>query len=299
MAVWEAPGPPSACPGGEGARGEAILLLHGVPLASRTWKEVTPLLAERGYRVTAADLLGMGESDKPLAFSYSLASLTDLAADLMDHLTAGGGDRWVVVGHDLGGLLALRLAARKPELVVGAVALDATVSLRYPFPWLNLFASRPSFLAGVFRLGQPAGMRGTLRALWRRSGQPPEELVESGAQGFSRPEAVWTLARIVEGIGGTPEEEVEAVREELAGLRRPVLLVRGRDDPSLPLEALTDLASLIPDARWEEIPEAGHLSPLEQPERVAGLIAAFASRLAAPAPDEDDCPAPPPEDGVE
>ncbi|MGE5553799.1 MAG: alpha/beta fold hydrolase [Betaproteobacteria bacterium] len=266
-------------------RGKPILLLHGVPLASLTWKRVAPLLAERGHRAVAVDLVGMGESSKPLGFSYALNDLTGLVEALLMDLAgrqeegeeAGGrGEPWVVAGHDLGGLLALRLTARRPELVAGAIALDATVSPDHPFPWITLFAARPSSMAGVFRLGQPGGLRGILRRLWRPGGEVPAELVEEGVKTFCRPEAVWALAKLIEGVGATPEEELAALREELGGVVRPVLVGRGEEDPVLPAEAAAELVDLIPGARAAGIAEAGHLSPLEQPGRVAGLIAGLA-----------------------
>lgn len=298
MAVWEAPGPPLACPGGEGVGGETILLLHGLPLASRSWQGVIPLLVDRGHRVVAVDLIGMGESDKPLSFPYTLEGLTAQITELFDSLAAQGERDWVAVGHDLGGLLALRLLARRPEKVAGAIALDTTASPYHPFPWIQLFASRPSSLAGVFRLGQPAGLRGILRQLWRKGGLVPEELVADGTRFFAKPEAVWALAKIIGGVGNTPEEQLEEVREELSHLSQPVLLARGSEDPLLPAEALEDLAALIPGARTERIPEAGHLAPLEQPEQVAGLIARFVQSL-APLPDEDDRPVAPPQHRIE
>ncbi|MDI6871517.1 MAG: alpha/beta hydrolase [Bacillota bacterium] len=258
-------------------RGRPILLLHGVPLASLTWRGVAPLLGERGHRVVAVDLVGMGGSDKPLGFSYTLSGLTGLVEALLADLA--GAERWVVAGHDLGGLLALRLAARRPELVAGVAALDATASPYHPFPWITLFAARPSFMAGVFRLGQLGGLRGILRRLWRPGGEIPEELVEEGTKAFSRPEAVWTLTKLIEGVGTTPEEELVALREELRGIARPVLVGRGEEDPALPAEATQDLMELVPGARRADIAEAGHLSPLEQPEHVAGLIAGFAQEI--------------------
>jgi pimeloyl-ACP methyl ester carboxylesterase len=247
-----------------------------VPLASRTWAGVLPALAERGRTAVAVDLVGMGESDKPLSFAYTLDGLTGLLEGLLAQL-AGDGGPWLLAGHDLGGLLALRLAARHPQLVAGAAAFDATASLHHPFPWITLFATRPSALAGVFRLGQPAGLRSALRPLWRPGAQPPEELVAAGAQAFARPEAVWALARLIEGVANTPTEELEAVRAEIGGYQGPVLLARGAEDTALPAEAGRDLAALLPQAREAAVPEAGHLSPLERPEAVAELLAGWAS----------------------
>lgn len=253
-----------------------MLLLHGVPLASPTWIEVAPRLAARGHRVVAADLVGMGGSQKPLSLNYTLGGLAEFAVGLLDSVAQESeGPGWVVAGHDLGGLLALVTAARRTAQVAAAIALDTTASLDYPFPWIRLFAGRPSYLAGVFRLGQPGGLRWVVRSLWRQGGEPPEELLKAQAEAFGSPQAIWALARLVEGVAGTPVEAVESIRAELGSLRLPVLLGRGEEDLSLSRLATHDLGALIPSARLATIPGAGHLTPLEQPEKVADLMAAF------------------------
>lgn len=218
----------------------------------------------------------MGGSQKPLSLNYTLGGLTDFAVELFDRLAQEDtGREWIIAGHDLGGLLALVLAARRAESVAAAIALDTTVSLEHPFPWIQLFAGRPSYLAGVFRLGQPGGMRWVVRSLWRQGGEPPEELLVAQAQAYSNPQAIWGLARLVEGVAGTPVEEVQAIRAELGSVHQPVLIGRGEEDVSLSRSAAHDLGALIPGARLATIPGAGHLTPLEQPERVADLMTAF------------------------
>ena len=108
--------------------GPVMLLIHGMAGSSRTWKEVMPLLA-RSFTVIAPDLLGHGESAKPLG-DYSLGAH---ASGLRDLLSALGIDRATIVGQSLGGGVAMQLAYQHPGIaerlvLAGAGGLGREVS---------------------------------------------------------------------------------------------------------------------------------------------------------------------------
>src|SRR5512143_2612265 len=88
----------------EGA-GEVLLLIHGVGGSSQNWRELAPILSTK-YRVIAPDLLGHGESDKPRG-DYSLGALASRLRDLLEYL---GHERVTIVGHSLGGGVAMQFA---------------------------------------------------------------------------------------------------------------------------------------------------------------------------------------------
>src|SRR3954462_1973088 len=92
--------------------GPALLLLHGITSSSQTWASVLPALAEH-HTVIAPDLLGHGESAKPRG-DYSLGAY---ASGVRDLITALGHDRATVVGHSLGGGIAMQFAYQYPERV--------------------------------------------------------------------------------------------------------------------------------------------------------------------------------------
>src|ERR1700758_3483219 len=112
--------------------GPALLLIHGVGDNSSTWEAVHALLAQR-FTVIAPDLLGHGESDKPRA-DYSLAAFANGMRDLLAVL---GIKRVTVVGHSLGGGVAMQFAYQYPQLVerivlvsTGGVTKDVHFALR-------------------------------------------------------------------------------------------------------------------------------------------------------------------------
>src|ERR1700742_666298 len=100
--------------------GPAVLLIHGVGANSMIWEDVQAKLAQR-FMVIAPDLLGHGESDKPRA-DYSLSAFANGMRDLLAVL---GIDRVTVVGHSLGGGVAMQLAYQFPQLVERIVLVDA------------------------------------------------------------------------------------------------------------------------------------------------------------------------------
>ncbi|AXL93655.1 hypothetical protein C4J65_35555 [Streptomyces sp. CB09001] len=91
-------------------KGDAVLLIHGIGDSSDTWRDVMPGLA-RSHRVIAPDLLGHGHSDKPRA-DYSLAAYANGMRDLLSVL---GVERATIVGHSLGGAVAMQFAYQFPE----------------------------------------------------------------------------------------------------------------------------------------------------------------------------------------
>jgi haloalkane dehalogenase len=148
------------------AGGDVVLLLHGEPTWSFLWRRVIPVLAGAGLRVIAPDLIGFGRSDKPAQTEdYSFAALVEwVRAFTFDAL---GLDGVTVVGHDWGGLIALRLAAENPDRVARLVATNTglpTGDQQMPEVWLRFReAVRTAPVLDIARLVR-SGCRSTLTA---------------------------------------------------------------------------------------------------------------------------------------
>ena len=97
-----------------------VLLIHGITSSSATWEPVIPPLAEHAY-VIAPDLPGHGESDKPRG-DYSLGSLASMLRDLLVHLEI---DQATVVGHSLGGGVAMQFSYQYPQYCERIVLVDS------------------------------------------------------------------------------------------------------------------------------------------------------------------------------
>lgn len=105
----------------EGGRGTPVLLVHGLAGHGRHWLDLMGRLAEAGHPVAAPDLRGHGRSDASGSLHYEVE---DYAADLEAFAHALGWRRFVVVGHSLGGAIAVEYSARHPDRVAGLLLVD-------------------------------------------------------------------------------------------------------------------------------------------------------------------------------
>jgi pimeloyl-ACP methyl ester carboxylesterase len=268
-----------------GGQGPALLLLHGITNSSQTWEGVAPWLVDR-FTLIAPDLLGHGESATPRG-DYSLGAHASGARDV---LTALGIERATVVGHSLGGGIAMQFAYQFPErcerLVLvssGGLGRDVHLLLRaaslpgadYVLPALTS--------AGLLGVGR--GVGGLLRLLR----MPPGEDVEVLARGFasldnagSRQAFLHTVRAVIEPGG----QRVSAQdRLGLAALL-PTLIVWGERDSIIPVAHGAAAHAAMPGSRFEVFPDAGHMPHDADPERFATLLTEFcaatgAARLAA------------------
>jgi pimeloyl-ACP methyl ester carboxylesterase len=256
-----------------GGAGPAILLIHGMAGSSRTWREVLPLLA-RDHTVIAPDLLGHGESAKPMG-DYSLGAF---ASGLRDFLGVLDVDRVTVVGQSLGGGVAMQLAYQHPEIcerlvLVGSGGLGREVSwilraLTLPGADLLMPIFFPSFVRG---LGNQVS-----RFLYRKGWRAPHlaetwRAYTSLTQTENREAFVRTLRAVIDAGG----QSVSA-RDRLylaAGL--PTLIIWGDEDDIIPITHAYDAHEAIAHSRLEVFEGAGHFVHVEQPLRFAEVVVDF------------------------
>jgi pimeloyl-ACP methyl ester carboxylesterase len=258
----------------QGGSGPVLLLLHGITNSSATWEGVAPALTEH-FTVVAPDLLGHGESATPRG-DYSLGAH---AAGVRDLLSALDIEQATVVGHSLGGGIAMQFAYQFPErcerLVLvssGGLGREVHLLLRaaalpgadYVLPTLTS--------AGLIGVGRRAG------GLLRRLRLAPRGDLAILAQGFasldntgSRQAFLHTVRSVIEPSG----QRVSARdRLELAGLL-PSLIVWGEKDSIIPVEHGADAHEAMPGSRFEVFPGAGHMPHDADPERFAALLIEF------------------------
>lgn len=96
----------------EAPNGRTVLLLHGKNFSGAYWEPTIRVLLERGFRVVAPDQIGFGKSSKPADYQFSFSALARNTMDLLDSI---GVERFVVVGHSMGGMLATRVALEYPD----------------------------------------------------------------------------------------------------------------------------------------------------------------------------------------
>ncbi|MGW1915853.1 alpha/beta fold hydrolase [Streptomyces sp. NPDC002076] len=255
-------------------RGPAVLLIHGIGDTSDTWADILPGLA-RDHRIIAPDLTGHGASDKPRA-DYSVAGFANSMRDL---LTVLGIERVTLVGHSLGGGVAMQFAYQFPERCERLVLVGTGGVGRQVTPLLRA-ATVPGAELALAALQLP-GMRlplGLLVRLARLLGgglalDAPELLrvVEALPDGPSRQAFVRTLRSVVDWRGqvGTLMDRCYLAR----GM--PTMLVWGRHDEVVPAIHAGLAHMAMPGSRLEIFDGAGHFPFRHDPQRFLALLKDF------------------------
>lgn len=258
-------------------QGPAVLLLHGNPTWSFLWRKVIPPLARAGCRVIAPDLVGLGLSDKP---RDPKLHTPDFHARSVTHLIdALGLQRLLIVGQDWGGPILGLVAARRPDLVTGAVFANTSLMAprqARPLSAFHRLAYTPLLSDLAFRvLGFPFPILDRVQGDPRSIGPAEKRAYRYPMRRFRDRVAPLALARMVP---PSPEHpSVPALREVeawAASYRGPVGLVWGTRDPILG-RGLKAMRRLLPAAQVLET-TAGHFLQEEVPAEVASAVVAVA-----------------------
>ncbi len=254
--------------------GPVLLLLHGITNSSETWERAADALADR-FTIVAPDLLGHGNSATPRG-DYSLGAHASGVRDLLSVL---GHDRVTVVGHSLGGGIAMQFAYQFPErcerlVLVSSGGLGREVHLLL----------RAAALPGadwVLPVLTSRGVRGVgngITAALRLGRIAPKGDLGVLASGFSslqtsgsRQAFLHTVRSVIDSGG----QRVSANdRLHLAAVL-PTLIVWGEKDSIIPPSHGEAAHEAMPGSRLEIFPDAGHMPHQHDPERFAAIMADF------------------------
>ncbi len=230
--------------------GLTLLFVHGFPLSRGAWQRQLDALRET-YRVIAPDLRGFGESEaRP-----GTAAMADFAADLHGLVQQLRTGPVVMVGHSMGGYVALAFARQFPALLRGLVLVATKAGADTP----EAAAGRRATAEKVRTQGVQVvvdAMAADMLAAGRRDTAMAEQ-VRSLVASSSRDGVIAALL----GMAERPDSTAT-----LAGISVPALIVAGAADGAIPPTESEKLAQAIPGAQLSVIPQAGHLVAFEQPE---------------------------------
>lgn len=253
--------------------GEVLLLIHGMAGSSETWRSVIPPLAKK-FRVIAPDLLGHGESAKPRT-DYSLGAFAVWLRDFLDEL---GVSRATVIGHSLGGGVAMQFVYQHPDYAQRLILISSG-GLGPDVGWVLRLLSAPGaelvlpVIAPTPVLSVGNKLRSWLRGAGIQSPRGAElwNAYSSLSDGETRQSFLKTLRSVVDYRG----QAVSALnrlrlREEL-----PVVAIWGERDGIIPVDHAYAAHEARTDARLEVLPDVGHFAQVEAPMRVVELIEDF------------------------
>lgn len=267
-----------------GGRGTPIILVHGLGGSAENWMRVGPGLAET-HRVWAPDLVGFGRT--PLAGrSPSLEGNAELLARFVERVAGGPA---VLMGNSMGGLLSLRLASERPDLVRAVVALNPAlplqVGMRLDPAVATLFALYGVPVLGeaflrVARKRQSAWEAG--KAMLRLCGVDtdalPPDVVDAHRDVVEyRQSLPWTIEAFLRAERSVLRALAGRGRMEamLRGVRAPTLLIHGARDRLVPVDAARAAAKRHAHWTYTELDAAGHTPMIEAPDDVLRVVRAW------------------------
>lgn len=261
----------------ERANGQTIVLLHGKNFCAGSWEDSIRRLTAVGYRVIALDQIGFCKSTKPARYQYGLHTL---AANTRDLLTALGVDKPILLGHSMGGMLAMRYAVQYPDglsklVMVNPLGLEDWRAKGVPNVTVDeLYAGELKTTRESIKAYQLHTYYG---GTWRPDYDRFVDMAASMYSGEGREVVAWNQALTSDMIFNQP------VIHEVGRIAVPTLLILGEKDSTAMgrnraekavADSLADYARLgpevvarIPNARLLSYPDYAHSPHVEAPDR--------------------------------
>lgn len=249
-----------------------VVLLHGIPALSYSWRHVMPALSNQGFRAFAPDWIGAGLSSHPdrRDFAYTPDAYVSALGEFLDALEI---DRCSLVVQGFGGSAGLQYALRHPDRIERLAILNAPIGTAAKLPWKMRQLGLP--LVGEMMTQDPLLVDRTLEGgggyrvedadldVYRRP------FLKSSAAGRSLFVTIQNL-RLAEAMA-----EIET---GLANWKQPTLFAWGVRDPWLPVSLAESLAQQMPDAEVVKLDEVGHYPQEDWHEKVNDSLLPFLRR---------------------
>lgn len=263
--------------------GPLVVLLHGFPGFWYCWRHQIPTLAAAGFRVVAPDMRGYGLSDKPPSVcDYAMPHLVADVVGLARHL---GAERFDLVGHDWGGVIAFPVAAWHSDQVRRLAVLNAPHPAAYLREvrrvdppkqllrsWYAFFFQLPWLPEALLSWNDYAALKELLRHDPARPGAFTADDVTRYVAAWSRPQAMKsTINYYRANLRRSPVELARSTHH----IPMPTLLIWGERDNALVPELTEGLEGWVPDLRVRRLPRASHWVQHDEPEKVSRWLVEF------------------------
>lgn len=259
-----------------GHGGTAVILIHGFPTSSFLWRNIAPAITDAGHTAYAVDLFGYGESDRPFDSDFGIASQAEYLDAAMTALRVARG---ILVGVDIGGDVALRLAATRPERVEKLVLINTPAFDELPAKDITqIQRNTAKFAVRTTRgiLGAAPLIDAVLKAsVADPDKHMPTKLIARYLAPFVGKEGTNHLLTLASSISVEDMEDVE-----LRDIHVPALILWGEEDGFVDVKIGDKLTNALPDGRLVKLPGVGRLLPEENPEYLSELLMEFMKKRA-------------------
>jgi pimeloyl-ACP methyl ester carboxylesterase len=264
----------------EAGRGSPILLLHGLGATKAEFLPTVAALASDQHRVIAMDLPGFGDTDKPFPAAYDPPFFAEWAESLLDEL---GIERAHVLGHSMGGRVAIEFGLRNPDRTQGLVLMTPSMAFLSNRRWANyLKLVRPEL--GILQPAPRSIVEGIVHRVvpgaadeWTRTG------IDEFLRAYLTPRGRVAFYAAARNIYLEDPDGPNGFWPRLEELQGDALFVWGRRDTLVPIGFQRHVQKALPGARHEVV-DCGHVPQLEQPTQTHAAIARFLRRPGAKRP---------------
>ena len=257
-------------------KGSPVILIHGLSNSIEDWLLNFKVISAQ-HQVFALDLVGSGRTDKPLSASYEIPDLAQFIMDFMDALDIKCAH---LVGHSLGGAIALTIALNYPSYCNKLVLVDSAGLARECSIDLRLLSvpGLGEFLGSMFTQGDLEKHISMQRKSWPDPEIVPDEMIQLKHaatlwQDISK--TFFKTLRAIANIRGIKRSVFIPIVQELPSLVNPLLVVWGEQDDVLPASQAQIVKDKVPHARVEIFENCKHDPMIVNPQRFNQLVVEF------------------------
>ncbi|MBS4190737.1 alpha/beta hydrolase [Bacillus sp. FJAT-49705] len=249
---------------------ETIILIHGFLSSSFSFRRLIPFLTNE-YNIISIDLPPFGKSGKSRRFLYSYHNLATTVIQIAEKLHL---NKITLIGHSMGGQIALHIAYLRPDLVSSMVLLCSSSYLKKSKPMLIFASYFPFFHIIVKRWLGRSGVEKNLQLVVHDHSLIDKDMEDGYLSPFLEDDIFPALTKMIR------DREGDLSKEILHKIDIPCLLIWGEHDKVVPLSVGERLNKDLKNSKLIILKETGHLVPEEKPEEVFRYIKQFANKAA-------------------
>ncbi|MGA9287823.1 MAG: alpha/beta hydrolase [Anaerobacillus sp.] len=252
----------------QNSNAQTLVFIHGFLSSTFSFRKLIPLLYKE-YNVLCFDLPGFGESEKSCDIHYTLHEYAALTNRLLEEMSI---QKAVLVGHSMGGQIALRTCIQHPERIEKLVLLCSSSYIKSSSAALRLCSYLPFFPYCLSISMSAINLRKNFEHLVYDHKLLTKEVIDGYTTSFDEKGFYLALCRLIR------EREEDLSTSTLNKINFPVLLIWGHDDSLVPLRVGKRMKKDLPDAKLIILSHTGHLIPEERPDEVTAAIRHFLSQ---------------------
>lgn len=246
-------------------RKPTIILLHGFLSSSFSFRRLVPYLTD-DYHIISVDMPPFGKSDKSKRYFYSYKNIAETVHQLTDSL---GIERFSLIGHSMGGQIALNMMHQKPNKIERGILLASSSYYKRAKKHHILASYLPFFSYFVKHYLSKTGVVGNLKSVVYDQSLIDETMIRGYAEQFEDQRIFPALARMIR------HREGDLPEGTLRKIKTPCLLIWGEYDRIVPVQIGERLVQDLPNSKLVVLKNAGHLIPEERPMEVYKQIRKF------------------------